>query len=113
MNPDLVAPIGVEVEHLSRELLIAAQLPLGVSETQPHRLTQMREIKSAEHAMPRCVVALCAANCAPHIFRITTATAKRGQRHHFLVCPVRLRILGEKVSPMPAANECTILTGDA
>src|SRR5688500_3810383 len=113
MNPDFVAAVCVEVEHLSREFFSAPPLPFGVRKAQPDCLTQMREIQPAEHTMPRCVVALSASDRAPDILRITTATAKRGQRQHLFVRAVRLRILDEKVSPMPASNECAVLAGDA
>ena len=71
-----VASICVEVEHLRRQFLSPPQLALGMSEIQPDRLAQVRQVQPAEHTMPRCVIALSTSNCTPRKLRIPTTTAK-------------------------------------
>jgi hypothetical protein len=111
VDPQLLGAVGVEIERFHGQRLAAAQLALGEGQVAPDRGPQVRQVQSAEHAMPVGVVALGAADGAPRGRRVAALAAQRRQRQHLLVHAVRLGVLHEEVPPMAAAHEGAVGTG--
>src|SRR5215210_1565436 len=58
VNPDLIVAVPVQVQHLRGQILTAPEISLGLREIPPDGLSQMRQVETAEDAVPVRVVAL-------------------------------------------------------
>src|ERR1051326_7508411 len=57
VDPELVVPIMIEVQPLVQKILVAPKLRLGQCELLPDGVTQMRQIQTAEDAVPVRIIA--------------------------------------------------------
>src|SRR6266576_2487965 len=85
MHPQLGVPVVVDVALVAGERFALTQHALGDGELAPDRIAQMRQVKTAEHAMPVGVVALRPPNGPPRLGRFASAYLTR----KWCQCPPR------------------------
>src|SRR5437899_11483186 len=78
---------------------------LGDGELAPDRTAQMRQVETAEHAVPVGVVALRPPNGPPRLGRIAAAAREGRKREHRLMHPVCLGVLDEEMVPVSPPHE--------
>ncbi len=80
VDPHLVAPVGVQVQHLRTERLAPAQDLLGLGQVGPDGGAQVAQVEAAEDPVPVRVVALGPADRPPRVGRVAPLPAQRAER---------------------------------